>query len=106
VPLTVVVKIALAYVEGYEWLSRMLGPVVGVSGVGTPSVPPHVFTTLPPSVVASSASLSLSARPASATGMPPVVIPQSAPSPSISGLSVGPKPAFASAPQQDEPEPE
>lgn len=100
VPLTVVVKIALAYVEGYEWLSHMLGPVVGASGVGTPSIPPHVFATLPPSVVAASASLSLGGRPSSAGGLSPVVIPTSAPTPSISSLSVAAaqQPAYASNP--------
>jgi AI-2 transport protein TqsA len=104
VPLTVVVKIALAYVDGYEWLSRMLGPVVGASGVGTPSVPPHVFTTLPPSVVATSApNLSMSGRPPSGSGLSPVVIPTTPPTPSISTLtSVASKPAFASAPSPDE----
>jgi AI-2 transport protein TqsA len=95
VPLTVVVKIALAYVEGYEWLSRMLGPVVGVSGVGSPSVPPVVFTSLPPSVVATT-SISLSGRPASASQTGPhVVIPISSPTPTISTLGGG-KPAYAS----------
>jgi hypothetical protein len=105
VPLTVVVKIALAYVEGYEWLSRMLGPVVGASGVGTPSVPPHVFTTLPPSVVASAGGLPLSGRPISNSGLAPVVIPAAPPAPSISGLSVSGKSAFASnAPPADDEE--
>jgi predicted PurR-regulated permease PerM len=100
VPLTVVVKIALAYVDGYEWLSRMLGPVVGASGVGTPSVPPHVFTTLPPSVVATSAAnIAISGRPASSSGLSPVVIPSMPPTPSISGLgSVPPRAAYANAP--------
>jgi len=104
VPLTVVVKIALAYVEGYEWLSRMLGPVVGASGVGSPSVPPHVFSNLPPSVVASAASLSLSGRPLSASGLAPVVIPTAPPAPSISsiGVSVAPKAAYASSPGSDD----
>ncbi len=96
VPLTVIVKIALAYVEGYEWVSHMLGPVVGASGVGTPSVPPHVFTTLPPSVVASAGGLPLSGHPMSASGLPPVVIPAAPPAPSISSLSVATKTAFAS----------
>ncbi|MDB4989336.1 MAG: hypothetical protein JWN04_4514, partial [Myxococcaceae bacterium] len=100
VPLTVVVKIALAYVEGYEWLSRMLGPVVGVSGVGSPSVPPLVFSNLPPSVVASAASLSLSGRPISASGLAPVVIPAMPPAPSISSL--GGKPAYASSVSRDD----
>ena len=51
VPLTVVVKIALAYVEGYEWLSRMLGPVsANASGVGTPSIPPGMITVGTPSI--------------------------------------------------------
>jgi AI-2 transport protein TqsA len=105
VPLTVVVKIALAYVEGYEWLSRMLGPVVGASGVGTPSVPPHVFTTMPPSVVASTPSISMAAH-ANANNLAPVVIPTASPTPSISTLGSGPgKPAFASSPGGDE-EPE
>jgi AI-2 transport protein TqsA len=100
VPLTVVVKIALAYVEGYEWLSRMLGPVVGASGVGSPSVPPHVFSNLPPSVVASAASLSLSGRPITASALTPVIIPTTPPTPTISniGVSVTSKPAFASSP--------
>ncbi|MET0286298.1 MAG: AI-2E family transporter [Polyangiales bacterium] len=94
VPLTVVVKIVLAYVEGYEWLSRMLGPVVGVSGVGSPSVPPVVFTSLPPSVVATT-SISLSGRPSSAmqTGSH-AVIPISPPTPTISTIGGG-KPAYA-----------
>ena len=102
VPLTVVVKIALAYVEGYEWLSRMLGPVVGASGVGTPSVPPHVFATMPPSVVATSGpSFSLSGRSQSASGLTPVVIPTAPPTPSISGLgSVQGKPAYATSTSQ------
>ncbi|HEY6878098.1 MAG TPA: AI-2E family transporter [Polyangiales bacterium] len=92
VPLTVVVKIVLAYVEGYEWLSRMLGPVVGASGVGTPSVPPVVFTSLPPSVVATT-SISLSGRPSTASGVGPVVIPIAPPTPTITNL--GAKPAYA-----------
>ncbi|MDB4972253.1 MAG: rane protein [Myxococcaceae bacterium] len=100
VPLTVVVKIALAYVEGYEWLSRMLGPVVGVGGVGSPSVPPHVFSNLPPSVVASAASLSLSGRPISSSSLAPVVIPSMPATPGISGLSG--KQAFASSLSRDD----
>jgi AI-2 transport protein TqsA len=96
VPLTVVVKIALAYVEGYEWLSRMLGPVVGASGVGTPSVPPHVFNSLPPGIVATAASISLTGRPPSASGLAPVVIPTAAPTPSISSLTGSS--AYASTP--------
>ncbi len=102
VPLTVVVKIVLAYVEGYEWLSRMLGPVVGASGVGTPSVPPVVFTSLPPSVVATT-SISLSGRPATpGSTASQVVLPISPPSPTISTL--GSKPAYAtpSAPRSDD----
>jgi AI-2 transport protein TqsA len=104
VPLTVVVKIALAYVDGYEWLSRMLGPVVGASGVGSPSVPPQVFTSLPPSVVAST-SISLSGRPAAGSGLAPVVIPIAPPGPAIPNLAVS-KPAWASptpnAPSSDD----
>ncbi|HEX5661087.1 MAG TPA: AI-2E family transporter [Polyangiales bacterium] len=103
VPLTVVVKIALAYVEGYEWLAGMLGPVVGMSGVGTPSVPPVVFTSLPPSVVATT-SISLSGRPSSGsqTGSH-VVIPISPPTPTISTIGGG-KPAYAtpSSPSNDD----
>ncbi|MDB4973086.1 MAG: rane protein [Myxococcaceae bacterium] len=97
VPLTVVVKIALAYVEGYEWLSRMLGPVVGVGGVGSPSVPPHVFSNLPPSVVASAASLSLSGRPITTSGLAPVIMPAMPPLPTVSSLGTSGKPAFASS---------
>lgn len=93
VPLTVVAKIVLAYVEGYEWLSRMLGPVVGGSGVGTPTVPPVVFGNLPPSVVATS-SISLSGRPANTSSSSQVVIPITPPSPTISTLG-GAKPAYA-----------
>lgn len=100
VPLTVVVKIALAYVEGYEWLSRMLGPVVGASGVGTPSIPPDVFGKLPPRVVATSAGpISIAPRPSSGSGVTPVVIPTSPPTPTISSLtSPPPRPAYASTP--------
>ncbi|MET0343274.1 MAG: AI-2E family transporter [Polyangiales bacterium] len=97
VPLTVVVKIALAYVEGYEWLSHMLGPVVGASGVGTPSVPPHMFASMPPSVIASSPTMSINA--AHVSGIAPVVIPAPAPTPTSlapkSSPSLAPKPAYA-----------
>jgi AI-2 transport protein TqsA len=99
VPLTVVVKIALAYVEGYEWLSHMLGPVVGASGVGTPSVPPHMFSSLPPSVIANSPTISIGGHP-STSGLSPVVISTASspqPSPSLS-----PKPAWASHNEDDE----
>ncbi len=65
VPLTVVVKIALAYVDGYEWLSKMLGPVTGSSGVGTPSIPPGVLTSMPPNLAA---GISLGAHSVSLTG--------------------------------------
>jgi AI-2 transport protein TqsA len=99
VPLTVVVKIALAYIEGYEWLSRMLGPVVGASGVGSPSVPPVVFTSLPPSVVATT-SISLSGRPSSSTSQ--VVIPVAPPSPTISTLSGKAVYATPSSPRSDD----
>jgi AI-2 transport protein TqsA len=80
VPLTVVVKISLAYVEGYEWLSRMLGPAAYEHGVGTPSIPPAVLTSLPPSAVVAAAGISLGNHPerASSAGLSPVVIPTSA----------------------------
>ncbi len=82
VPLTVVVKIALAYVEGYEWLSKMLGPVTGSSGVGTPSIPPGVLTSMPPNL---SAGISLGAHSVSiTTGTGSAVMPGMAP---MSGMS-------------------
>ncbi|HEX6241182.1 MAG TPA: AI-2E family transporter, partial [Polyangiales bacterium] len=75
VPLTVIVKIALAYMEGYEWLSRMLGPVVGAQGVGTPTVPPHPLGSLPPSIIGAGISLGGNTERSSSTGLPPVIIP-------------------------------
>ena len=93
VPLTVVVKIALAYVDGYEWLARMLGPVVGASGVGTPSIPPGVLTSLPPGV-ASAAGISLGNHPerSSSQTLTPVIIPPAPPimsnvAPMVSGFA-------------------
>jgi AI-2 transport protein TqsA len=89
VPLTVVVKIALAYVEGYEWLSRMLGPVVGAQGVGAPTIPPGLLTTSPSSRVTvgpASASVTASERAISSTGLPPVVLPATASASSSGGL--------------------
>jgi len=75
VPLTVIVKISLAYMEGYEWLSRMLGPVVGAQGVGAPSLPPHPLGSLPPSVVMGAAiSLGGNTERSSSVGLPPVII--------------------------------
>ena len=76
VPLTVIVKISLAYMEGYEWLSRMLGPVVGAQqGVGAPSLPPHPLGSLPPSVVMGVASsLGGNTERSSSVGLPPVII--------------------------------
>jgi AI-2 transport protein TqsA len=87
VPLTVVVKIALAYVEGYEWLARMLGPVVGATGVGTPSIPPGVLTTLPPGIVSAAAGISLGNHPerSSSATLTPVMIPPS-PGPIMSNV--------------------
>ncbi len=82
VPLTVVVKIALAYVDGYEWLSKMLGPVTGSTGVGTPSIPPGVLTSLPPNLAA---GISLGAHSVSMTsGTGSAVMPGVAP---MSGMS-------------------
>jgi AI-2 transport protein TqsA len=74
VPLTVMVKISLAYVE---WLSRMLGPSAVATGVGTPSIPPGVLTTLPAPAVVAAAGISLGNNPerASSTGLQPVIIP-------------------------------
>jgi AI-2 transport protein TqsA len=89
VPLTVVVKIALAYVDGYEWLSRMLGPVVGAQGVGAPTIPPGLLTTSPSSRVTVgpvSASISPAERAISSTGLPPVVLPATASASSSGGL--------------------
>jgi AI-2E family transporter len=89
VPLTVVVKIALAYVDGYEWLSRMLGPVVGAQGVGAPTIPPGLLTTTPSSRVTvgpASASVTASERAISSTGLPPVVLPVTASASSSGGL--------------------
>jgi len=68
------VKISLAYMEGYEWLSRMLGPVVGVQGVGTPTVPPHPLGSLP-NMRGAGISLGGNAERSSSVGLPPVIIP-------------------------------
>jgi predicted PurR-regulated permease PerM len=86
VPLTVVVKIVLAYVEGYEWLARMLGPVSRSAVVGTPSIPPAVLANLPPGVVSAAAGISLGNHPerASSAALAPVVIPTGG-TPSIVG---------------------
>jgi predicted PurR-regulated permease PerM len=78
VPLTVIVKISLAYMEGYEWLSRMLGPVVGAQGVGTPTLPPQTLGmgSLPSSVVIGGGiALGGNSERSSSVGLPPVVIP-------------------------------
>jgi predicted PurR-regulated permease PerM len=77
VPLTVIVKISLAYMEGYEWLARMLGPVVGAQGVGAPSLPPHPLGSLPPSVLGAGISLGGNPERSSSAGLPPVIIPAS-----------------------------
>lgn len=100
VPLTVVVKIALAYVEGYEWLASMLGPVVGASGVGTPSIPPGVLTAIPPGVVGAPERSTTGSTFApvhertSTGGFAPVLPPQQAPAVTQSG-SLGAAAAFA-----------
>jgi AI-2 transport protein TqsA len=101
VPLTVIVKISLAYMEGYEWLSRMLGPVVGAQGVGTPTLPPQTLGmgSLPSSVVIGGGiALGGNSERSSSVGLPPVVIPALG-SPGLPGL--GPMlpaaPAFSSA---------
>lgn len=73
VPLTVIVKISLAYMEGYEWLSRMLGPVVNAQGVGTPSLPP--INSLPQVVMGGGIALGGNPERASSAGLPPVIIP-------------------------------
>ena len=94
VPLTVVVKIVLAYVEGYEWLSRMLGPVsASATGVGTPSsIPPGIIAvsspSIPPGMLSAAAGISLGNHPerASSSGLSPVVLPQ----PASSMVGVGP----------------
>jgi predicted PurR-regulated permease PerM len=75
VPLTVIVKISLAYMEGYEWLSRMLGPVVGMQGVGTPTLPPHPLGSLPPSVLGGGISLGGNPERSSSVDLTPVIIP-------------------------------
>jgi predicted PurR-regulated permease PerM len=92
VPLTVIMKIVLAYVEGYEWLARMLGPVSASStGVGTPSIPPAVITvgtpSIPPGMLSAAAGISLGNHPErpSSAGLSPVVLPQPA-----SAIGVGP----------------
>ncbi len=81
VPLTVVVKIALAYVDGYEWLSKMLGPVTGSGGVGTPSIPPGMLTSLPPNL---SAGISLGHSVSMTTGTGSAIRPGVPP---MSGMS-------------------
>jgi predicted PurR-regulated permease PerM len=90
VPLTVVVKISLAYVEGYEWLSRMLGPSETAAGLGSPSIPPGVLTSLAPGAIVAAAGISLGNHPerASSATLQPVVIPSASPTPTLS--SVGP----------------
>jgi predicted PurR-regulated permease PerM len=91
VPLTVIVKIALAYMEGYEWLSRMLGPVVGAQGVGTPTVPPHPLGSLPPSMMGAGIALGGNTERSSATGLPPVIIPAGGvPLTSVTSTGMGP----------------
>lgn len=77
VPLTVIVKISLAYMEGYEWLSRMLGPVVGAQGVGTPTLPPHTLGGLPSAnvVIGGGIALGGNTERSSSAGLPPVVVP-------------------------------
>jgi hypothetical protein len=104
VPLTVIVKISLAYMEGYEWLSRMLGPVVGAQGVGTPTVPPQSLANLPASVVIGGGiALGGNSERSSSAGLPPVVLPSmSTPSlPGLAGSGIGPmlpaSPAYSSA---------
>ncbi len=94
VPLTVVVKIVLAYVEGYEWLARMLGPVsASATGVGTPSIPPGVITvgtpSVPPGLLSAAGGISLGNHPErpSAAGVNPVVMPKHA---SAMATGVGP----------------
>jgi AI-2 transport protein TqsA len=102
VPLTVIVKISLAYMEGYEWLSRMLGPVVGAQGVGTPTLPPQTLGlgSLPSPAVVMGGGISLggNSERSSSAGLPPVVIPALG-APNMPGL--GPMlpaaPAFSSA---------
>lgn len=80
VPLTVVVKIVLAYVEGYEWLSRLLGPVSSNIGVGRPSIPPDGMTAM--------ASQAQAGERASATGLSPVMA-QGAAMSTLSGMVSG-----------------
>lgn len=75
VPLTVIVKIALTYMEGYEWLSRLLGPVVGAQGVGTPSLPPHSFGSISGSVLGAGIALGGNTERASSAGLTPVILP-------------------------------
>jgi hypothetical protein len=88
VPLTVIVKISLAYMEGYEWLSRMLGPVVGAQGVGTPTLPPQTLSSLPSTSMVMGAGISLggNSERASSVGLPPVVIPAM---PGLAGSGLG-----------------
>ncbi len=92
VPLTVVVKISLAYVDGYEWLSKMLGPVTGSTGVGPPSIPPGVLTTLPatlPGGISLGAAHSASMASGTGSAVTPGVVPTtgvSAMAPIVPGL--------------------
>src|SRR5262249_52501769 len=109
VPLTVIVKISLAYMEGYEWLSRMLGPVVGAQGVGTPTLPPSALTTLPSSVVIGAGiSLGGNSERSSSAGLPPVVIPALSGS-GLAATGLGPMlpaaPAFSTGPVSSVPPP-
>jgi hypothetical protein len=96
------VKIALAYMEGYEWLSRMLGPVVGAQGVGTPSLPPHPLGSLPPSMMGAGIALGGNTERSSATNLPPVIIPAGGmPLTSTGSTGIGPMlpaaPSYASS---------
>jgi AI-2 transport protein TqsA len=105
VPLTVMVKISLAYVEGYEWMSRMLGPAAVAPGIGSPSIPPGVLTTLPPGAVVAAAGISLGNHPerASSTTLQPVIIP-TAPTLPLSGVGpIMPAPATAFVPGSSPP---
>jgi hypothetical protein len=91
VPLTVIVKIALAYMEGYEWLSRMLGPVVGAQGVGEPTLPPHPLGSLPPSLIGAGIALGGNTERSSSTGLPAVIIPGGGvPLSSVGTTGIGP----------------
>jgi len=106
VPLTVMVKIALAYVDGYEWLSKMLGPVTGSMGVGTPTIPPGVLTSLPPNL---GAGISLGAHGVSlVSGTGSAVMPGVPPMSGISAMAPivpGPPPRGFSMPSSMPPPP-